>query len=162
MKMTQATSIIHGTITNMAKFVFPSEEWATRISEDFKIAEYSLPRVIAQAVYQGAKVLGDAGGAAAAAHGLGAGFGIATFRQNSDGAQTICGFRSSSDGYFTNRWGQTVPYDLAANVLEYGSSDGKHPATHFMTNAFKKARPAAEAAMRQKFQSEMDKLLKGE
>ena len=145
----------------MAKFVFPTGEWAEAIAKDYDIAARSLPRVISQAVYKGAGILADAGRAAADAHGLGAGLGIAPFRQDSDGAQTSIGFnKKGADGYFTNRWGEVTPYALAVNVLEYGSSDGKHKATYFMKNAFKSARPAAEAAMRQVFENEMNKLLK--
>ncbi len=58
---------------------------------------------------------------------------------------------------FTNRWGQTVPYDLVANVLEYGSSKVK--ATHFMSRAFKAARPKAQEAMRQVVHQKMTELL---
>lgn len=143
----------------MAKFVFPTGEWAEAIAKDYDIAARSLPRVIAQSVYKGADILANAGRAAAEAHGLAQGFGIAPFRQDSDGAQTSIGFnKKGADGYFVNRWGETVPYALAVNVLEYGSS--RVQATHFMSSAFKKARPAAEAAMRQVFENEMNKLLK--
>jgi len=48
-------------------------------------------------------------------------------------------------GYFINRWGQTVPAPLVANVFEYGRSNlpfKKHP---FMRKAFNKGQ--IESAM---------------
>lgn len=139
----------------MAKFEFDIGGWVEDIAKEFEIANNETIPIMKAALYEGAKVLADAGKKAADAHGLGAGFGVAPFRTDADGPQTAVGFRSG--GYFTNRWGQTVPYDLAANVLEYGSS--KVPAKHFMTHAYKSARPAAEAAMRAKFHEEITKLL---
>lgn len=139
----------------MAKFVFDTGDWVREIAMSTDLALSKLFPIMKMALYEGAKVLADKGKAAADAHGLGAGFGVATFKTNSDGPQTSVGFRDG--GYFTNRWGQTVPYDLAANVLEYGSS--RVPGTHFMTHAFKSARANAQAAMRAKFQEEINKLL---
>lgn len=139
----------------MAKFEFPTDDWAYEIAKDFEIAEYALPRIVAQAVYQGAKVIADAGHAAAAKYGLSAGFGVASHKKTADGSQTSAGFRDG--GYFTNRWGESVPYDLVANVLEYGSSKVK--ATHFMSRAFKAARPKAQEVMRQVVHQKMTELL---
>lgn len=139
----------------MAKFEFDIGGWAQDIAKEFNIADKATIPIMKMALYEGAKVMADAGKAAADAHGLGAGFGVAPFRTDSDGPQTSTGFRGG--GYFTNEWGQTVPYDLAANVLEYGSSRVK--ATHFMTHAYKAARPKAEAVMKAKFNEEITKLL---
>lgn len=139
----------------MAKFEFDIGGWAQDIAKEFNIADKATIPIMKMALYEGAKVIADAGRAAADAHGLGAGLGVASFQTDSDGPQTSVGFRNG--GYFTNEWGQTVPYDLVANVLEYGSSRVK--ATHFMTHAYKAARPKAEAAMKAKFQEEITKLL---
>ena len=139
----------------MAKFQIDVGSWAEDIAKDFNIADRATIPIMKMALYEGAEVMANAGKAAANAHGLGAGLGVAPFRTDNDGPQTSVGFRDG--GYFTNRWGQTVPYDLAANVLEYGSS--RVPGTHFMTHAYKAARPKAEAAMRAKFQEEINKLL---
>ena len=139
----------------MAKFTFEIGDWAEEIAKDFSEADKATLGAMKLALYEGAKVLADAGKRAAALHGLSDGFGISPFRTDSDGTQTSIGFRNG--GYFTNRWGQRVPYDLAANVLEYGSS--KVPATHFMTHAYKAAKAEAQAAMRAKFQEEITKRL---
>lgn len=139
----------------MAKFEFDVGRWVYDIRTEFSDADKVTIPIMKAALYEGAKVLADAGKKAADAHGLGAGLGIATFRTYSDGIQTSIGFRDS--GYFTNRWGQTVPYDLAANVLENGSS--RVDATHFMSHAFKGAKEKAQSAMRAKFHEEMTKIL---
>lgn len=139
----------------MAKFEFDIGDWVDDITKDFGNANKATLGIMKAALYEGAKVLADAGKKAAAAHGLGAGLGISTFRTDADGPQTSIGFRNG--GYFTNEWGQRVPYDLVANVLEYGSS--RVPATHFMTHAYKSAKAEAQAAMKAKFQEEITKLL---
>lgn len=139
----------------MAKFEFDVGGWVYDIRKKFGDADKVTIPIMKAALYEGAKVLADAGKKAADAHGLGAGLGIATFRTVSGGIQTSIGFRDS--GYFTNRWGQTVPYDLAANVLENGSSTVE--ATHFMSHAFKGAKAKAQSAMMAKFHEEMTKIL---
>lgn len=139
----------------MAKFEFEIGNWVDDITKQFGKADKSVIPVMKAALYEGAKVLADAGKAAANEHGLGAGFGVAPFQTDSDGPQTAVGFRNG--GYFTNQWGQSVPYELAANVLESGSS--KVPATHFMSRAYRSAKGKAEAAMMAKFQEEINKLL---
>lgn len=139
----------------MAKFKLDIGSWAEDIAEEFNVADQSTIPIMKMALYEGAKVLADAGKAAANVHGLGDGLGIAPFRTDSDATETSIGF--SNGGYFINRFGKRVPYDLAANVLEYGSSRVK--GTHFMTHAYKAARPAAESAMRAKFQKEINKML---
>lgn len=48
-------------------------------------------------------------------------------------------------GYFKNRWGQTVPAPLVANVFEYGRSNLPFPKHPFMRRAFNKGQ--IEAAM---------------
>lgn len=141
----------------MAKWVFPTGKWAEEIAEDFKIADDHLFGIMRMAMWEGAHVLADAGRKAAEAHGLAGGFGVSKMRTSTEGVQTSVGFRDG--GYFTNRWGETTPYDLAANVLEYGSSDGNHPATHFMSNAYKSAKADAQAAMRITFQNEIRRIL---
>ena len=141
----------------MAKFVFPTEKWADEISKEFKIADDHLFGIMRMALYDGADVLADKGRAAAEAHGLGGGFGVAKMVTGTDGVQTSVGFRDG--GYFTNRWGQEVPYDLAANLLEYGTRDGTRPATHFMSRAYKSAKAEAQAAMRQTFQNAIQRIL---
>lgn len=139
----------------MAKFVFDSGSWAEEIAKDFREANVNLIPIMKSALYEGARVIKEAGEKAADAHGLGAGFGVAPFRTDTDSTQTSVGFRNG--GYFTNRWGERVPYDLAANVLEYGSSKVK--ATHFMSRAYKSAKAEAQAAMKTKFTEEITKLL---
>ena len=139
----------------MAKFVFDMGDWADEITKDFTAANKATIGAMKAALYEGAKVIADAGKAAANEHGLGAGFGVSPFQTDADGTQTSVGFRNG--GYFTNRWGQRIPYDLAANVLEYGSS--RVPGTHFMTHAYKSAKANAQAAMKAKFQEEITKLL---
>ena len=139
----------------MAKFQIDVGSWAEDIAKDFNIADRATIPIMKMALYEGADVMANAAKKAANAHGLGAGLGVAPFQTDSDGPQTSVGFRDG--GYFTNRWGQTVPYDLVANVLEYGSSKVK--ATHFMSRAFKAARPKAQEAMRQVVHQKMTELL---
>ena len=139
----------------MAKFVFDTGDWVREIAMSTDLALSKLFPIMKMALYEGADVIANAAKKAANAHGLGAGLGVATFKTDADGPQTSVGFRDG--GYFVNRWGQTVPYDLAANVLEYGSS--RVPGTHFMTHAFKSAKAKAQAAMRAKFQEEINKML---
>ena len=139
----------------MASFNFEIGDWVEDITKQFSEADKSVIPAMKAALYEGAKVLADAGKRAANEHGLGAGFGVATFRTDADGPQTAVGFRNG--GYFTNQWGQRVPYELAANVLEYGSS--RVPATHFMSHAYRAAKAEAEAAMMAKFHEEINKLL---
>ena len=139
----------------MAKFVFDMGGWADEIAKDFNTADKAVIGIMKASLYEGAKVIADAGKKAADAHGLGGGLGIATFQTDADGPMTSVGFRNG--GYFTNRFGESVPYDLAANVLEYGSS--RVQGTHFMTHAYKSAKANAQAAMKAKFQSEITKLL---
>lgn len=139
----------------MAKFTFDAGDWVEEIRKEFDVADKAVIGAMKLALYEGAKVMADAGKAAADAHGLGGGFGVATFRTDADGPQTAVGFRNG--GYFTNQWGQRVPYELAANVLEYGSSRVK--ATHFMTHAYKSAKENAQSAMRAKFHEEITKII---
>ena len=142
----------------MAKFVFDTGTWVQEITRDFDQADKNVIAAQKVALYEGAKVLADAAKSAANAYGLGAGLGIATFRTDSDGTQTSVGFRQSGDaGYFINRWGQRVPYDLVANVLEYGSS--RVPATHFFSRAVKSQKDTAKAVMRMVFLEQMNKYL---
>lgn len=143
----------------MAKFIFPTQEWVDEVATEFKVADEHLFGIMRMALWEGAHVIADKGRAAADAHGLGGGFGVSQMRTTGDGVDTSVGFRDG--GYFTNRWGETTPYDLAANVLEYGSSDGKHPATHFMTNAFKSVKAEAQEIMRITFQNEIMRILEG-
>ena len=137
------------------KFEFDIGDWVSDITKDFDTADKATLGIMKAALYEGAKVVADRAKSAANEHGLGAGLGISPFRTDSDGPQTSIGFRNG--GYFTNQWGQRVPYDLVANVLEYGSS--KVPATHFMTHAYKSAKAEAQAVMRAKFQEQIMKLL---
>lgn len=48
-------------------------------------------------------------------------------------------------GYFLNRWGQTVPAPLVANVFEYGRSNHPFPKRPFLRKAFNKGQ--IESAM---------------
>ena len=142
----------------MAKFTFDTGTWVEEITRNFDQADKNVIAAQKVALYEGAKVLADAAKSAANAYGLGAGLGIATFRTDSDGTQTSVGFRQSGDaGYFINRWGQLVPYDLVANVLEYGSSKVK--ATHFFSRAVKSQKDTAKAVMRMVFLEQMNKYL---
>lgn len=142
----------------MAKFTFDTGTWVEEITRSFDQADKNVIAAQKVALYEGAKVLADAAKSAANAYGLGAGLGIATFRTDSDGTQTSVGFRQSGDaGYFINRWGQRVPYDLVANVLEYGSS--RVPATHFFSRAVKSQKDTAKAVMRMVFLEQMNKYL---
>lgn len=142
----------------MAKFTFDTGTWVEEITRNFDQADKNVIAAQKVALYEGTKVLADAAKSAANAYGLGAGLGISTFRTDSDGAQTSVGFRQSGDaGYFINRWGQRVPYDLVANVLEYGSSKVK--ATHFFSRAVKSQKDTAKAVMRMVFLEQMNKYL---
>jgi hypothetical protein len=138
----------------MAKFVFNMGDWPEEITKGFTRADKATIGIMKAALYEGAKIIADSGQKAAAAHGLSGGFGVAPFSTNDDGAQTSVGFEG---GYFTNRWGQRVPYGIVVNVLEYGSS--RVQGTHFMTRAYKSAKAKAQAAMKAKFQEEITKLL---
>lgn len=139
----------------MATFSFDVGDWVGDITKNFGEADKATIGIMKAAMYEGAKVIADRAKTAANEHGLGAGLGISPFRTDSDGPQTSIGFRNG--GYFTNEWGQRVPYDLVANVLEYGSS--RVPATHFMSHAYKAAKAEAQAVMRAKFQEEIMKLI---
>ena len=48
-------------------------------------------------------------------------------------------------GYFVNRWGQTVPAPLVANVYEYGRSNHPFPKHPFLRRSFNKGQ--IESAM---------------
>ena len=48
-------------------------------------------------------------------------------------------------GYFINRWGQTVPAPLVANVYEYGRSNLPFPKHPFLRKSFRKGQ--IESAM---------------
>ena len=142
----------------MAKFVFDTGDWANQIAEGFNKANQKVIAAQKMAIYEGANVIAYAARSAAYVHDLQDGLGIAKMEQSSDGVHTSVGFRKEGPaGYFTNRWGQTVPYDLAANVLEYGSSKVK--ATHFFSRAVKGEAAAARAVMKQVFLEQMNKYL---
>lgn len=48
-------------------------------------------------------------------------------------------------GYFINRWGQTIPAPLVANVFEYGRSNHPFPKRPFLRKSFNKGQ--IESAM---------------
>lgn len=43
-------------------------------------------------------------------------------------------------GYFVNRWGETIPAPLVANVTEYGRSNSPYPKHPFLRTAFNKSK----------------------
>ena len=142
----------------MAKFTFDTGTWVEEITRDFDQADKHIIAAQKAALYEGAGVLADAATAAANAYGLGAGLGISKMEETPDGVNTSVGFRKEGDaGYFINRWGQKTPYDLVANVLEYGSS--RVPATHFFSRAVKSQKDTAKAVMRMVFLEQMNKYL---
>lgn len=43
-------------------------------------------------------------------------------------------------GYFTNRYGETIPAPLVANVTEYGRSNSPYPKQPFLRKSFNKSK----------------------
>ena len=142
----------------MAKFEFELGSWAQRIARDYNLAYREVIPAMKMALYEGAGIFADAQRAAASKYGLQDGVGIAKMEVSADGANTSVGFRKQGNaGYFYNRWGERVPYDLVVNVLNFGTS--KRPGNHFFDHANEAVRDKAMAAMHDKYYSEIMRIL---
>lgn len=89
---------------------------------------------------------------------LAKGLGVAPFQSEGDRIDTLVGFSGYSD-YKTKLYPNGQPLALIARVAESGTSFSKK--TPFARKAFRKAKPKAEAKMKEVFESEIEKTMKG-
>ena len=78
---------------------------------------------------------------------------IARFERGLNRVDTVIGFA----GYDS----KGTPNPLKAAVLESGTSDGKHPATHFFSRATRNAKSRAEAAIEEKIEKKINEITGG-
>lgn len=89
---------------------------------------------------------------------LAKGLGVATFQSEGDRIDTLVGFSGYSN-YKTPKYPDGQPLALIARVAESGTSFSKK--TPFVRKAVRKAKPKAEAKMKEVFESEIEKAMKG-
>lgn len=109
--------------------------------------------VMKPTLYEGAKVYADSLRKAAEQHGHLADYLNLSKMKESDGWFTTLSFV----GYDENG----VPAAIKAAVLESGTSDQTHKATHFIRNAIKAADPKAQAAMDAKMDELINNMMEG-
>lgn len=89
---------------------------------------------------------------------LAKGLGVAPFQTEGDRIDTLVGFSGYSD-YKTKLYPDGQPLALIARVAESGTSFSKK--TPFARKAFRKAKPQAETKMKEVFEGEIEKIMKG-
>lgn len=89
---------------------------------------------------------------------LASGLGVAPFQSEGDRIDTLVGFSGYSN-YKTPKYPDGQPLALIARVAESGTSFSKK--TPFVRKAVRKAKPKAEAKIKEVFESEIEKTMKG-
>lgn len=134
--------------------------------------------MIKRAVYDGAKVVGDAfvsqiamlpehegyvagdfpikGITHAQKDGLLEGFGFAKMENNSGYINTKCGFEGYNSVH-TAKYPNGQPNAMIANAVNSGTS--RRPKTNFVGKAIKQSNEAAKSAMAARFDADMEKLI---
>lgn len=86
------------------------------------------------------------------------GLGVSPFREDGGMIDALVGFSGYSD-YETQKYPNGQPLALIARVAESGTSFSKK--TPFMAPAVRKARKPAQEKMKEVFEKEIDKIMKG-
>lgn len=89
---------------------------------------------------------------------LAKGLGVAPFQTEGDRIDTLVGFSGYSD-YKTKKYPDGQPLALIARIAESGTSFSRK--TPFVRKATRKAKTKAEAKMKEVFESEIEKAMKG-
>lgn len=114
--------------------------------------------IIKQAVWEGAKIIADGLDAEIRANHTDSGdladsLGLVQMRNDRGYINTKVNFA----GYDRNG----VPNPVKAAVLESGTSNGTHKATHFISRTTRSLRSAAEAAMAKKLDEKIGQIMEG-
>lgn len=158
----------------MAKMVFTGLDGYIRTLEGLRTSAEGITK---KALYEGADIAADELRAAVEAlpvhvkgdansggitegqkEALARGLGVAPFQTEGDRINTLVGFSGYSD-YKTKLYPDGQPLALIARVAESGTSFSKK--TPFARKAFRKAKPQAEAKMKEVFEGEIEKIMKG-